>query len=135
MAVSGRVWYGKWNGERVEIVPDATAIDGVNATHYNFAMVVWGWGQLRPPSALNPTNRAFVWDPFKAHSGLEAHDPSTLRDPDGDGVSEPTLCGAPQFPATHRSPDPGVHIDPLGFSRDDPDADGHLTCFQRLADP
>jgi hypothetical protein len=28
-------------------------------------------------------------------------------DPDGDGVSAPTLAGAIQFPATHRAPDPG----------------------------
>ena len=122
-----RVWYGREEGGSVSIVPGASAIDGENTTHYNFEMVVWGWGQLAPPSALNPTNRAFTWDPYAAHSGLEAHDPSTLEDPDGDGVSEPTLAGAIQFPATHRAPDGGQLLDPAGFSLDDPDGDGHMT--------
>jgi len=89
-------------------------------------MIVWGWGQGPGRSALNPTNRAFLWDPFNAHSGLQANDPSTLDDPDGDGVSEPTLAGAIQFPATHRAPDAGNSVDPLGFSTDDPDGDGYL---------
>jgi hypothetical protein len=122
-----RVWYGRETAPGViELAPDATGIDGVSATHFNFEMVVWGWGQRVPASALNPTNRAFFWDPAAAHSNLEAHDPSTTEDPDGDGVSEPTLAGAVQFPATHRAPDPGASLDPLGFSRDDPDGDGHL---------
>jgi hypothetical protein len=123
-----RVWYGRDDGSgHVVIVPGATGVDGVTTTHYNFELVVWGWGQRAPPSALNPTNRAFLWDPWKAHGGLEAHDPSTLTDRDGDGVSLPTLAGALQFPATHRAPDPGLDADPRGFSRDDPDGDGHWT--------
>ncbi|MEO0650305.1 MAG: di-heme oxidoredictase family protein, partial [Planctomycetota bacterium] len=123
-----RIWFGAvGESGAVEIVPDATAIDGVNATHFNFELVVWGWGQRAPEAALNPTNRVFLWDPFLTHSDLDSHDPSTLDDPDGDGVSEPTLAGAIQFPATHRAPDPGNLLDPLGFSRDDPDGDGVLT--------
>jgi hypothetical protein len=123
-----RVWYGKQQpGGAVTIAAGATGIDGTEATHYNFEMVVWGWGQLVPPSALNPTNRAFLWDPYNAHSGLEAYDPSTVNDPDGDGVSEPTVSGAIQFPATHTAPDPGSVLDPNGnFSLDDPDGDGIL---------
>ena len=122
-----RVWYGleQPNGA-IEVAPDATAIDGVQATHFNFEMVVWGWGQRVPVAALNPTNRAFFWDPAAAHSNLEAHDPSTLDDPDGDGVSRPTLAGAVQFPATHRAPDAGASLHALGFSEDDPDGDGVL---------
>jgi hypothetical protein len=119
-----RVWYVDEAGR---LVPGATSVDGVRTHGFNFAMVVWGWGQGVGRSALNPTNRAFLWDPWKTHGGLEAHDPSTLRDPDQDGVSEPTLAGAVQFPATHRAPDIGLNRDPLGFSRDDPDGDGHLT--------
>ncbi len=123
-----RVWYGGETADGgIAIVPGATSVDGVTTTHYNFEMVVWGWGQRAPPSALNPTNRAFLWDPYVTHGGLGAHDPSTLDDPDGDGVSLPTLSGAVQFPATHRAPDAGVTLDPLGFSRDDPDGDGYLT--------
>lgn len=123
-----RVWYGLDDGEgNISIVPGATGIDGETATHYNFNMIVWGWGQNAPPAALNPTNRVFLWDPYLTHSGLDSHDPSTLDDPDGDGVSEPTISGAIQFPATHKAPDAGLVLDGLGFSRDDPDGDGHLT--------
>lgn len=123
-----RVWYGLDDGEgNISIVPEATEIDGTTATHYNFNMIVWGWGQNAPPAALNPTNRVFLWDPYLTHSGLDSHDPSTLDDPDGDGVSVPTLSGAIQFPATHQAPDAGTSLDALGFSLDDPDGDGHLT--------
>ncbi len=123
-----RVWYGLDDGEgNIEIVPGATGIDGVTTTHYNFNMIVWGWGQNAPPAALNPTNRVFLWDPYVTHSGLDSHDPSTLNDPDGDGISEPTLSGAIQFPATHKAPDGGTTLDVLGFSLDDPDGDGYLT--------
>lgn len=119
-----RVWYLDANGH---VVPGATQVDGTATVGYGFEMVVWGWGQGVGRSALNPTNRAFLWDPFKTHSGLDSHDPSTRNDPDGDGVSVPTLAGAVQFPATHKSSDNGNTLDPLGFSRDDPDGDGYLT--------
>jgi len=122
-----RVWYGGDVGGTIQVVPGATEIDGNLTTHYNFAVVIWGWGQRVPPSALNPTNRAFIWDPIKVHSGLESYDPSTTDDPDGDGVSLPTLAGAIQFPATHRAPDEGNVLHPFGFSQDDPDGDGYLT--------
>lgn len=118
-----RVWYLDANGH---VVPNATQVDGVTTFGYNFEMVVWGWGQGTGRSALNPTNRAFLWDPWKAHGGLESHDPSTRNDPDQDGVSAPTLAGAIQFPATHAPKDVGLNVDPLGFSRDDPDQDGYL---------
>lgn len=118
-----RIWFVDAQGRHV---PGASSVDGVTTHGYNFEMVVWGWGQGPGRSALNPTNRAFLWDPFKTHSGLESHDPSTSDDPEGDGVSVPTVPGAIQFPATHRPNDRGVSLDPLGFSRDDPDGDGHL---------
>ncbi len=118
-----RVWYIDANGR---FVPGATQVDGVTTVGYNFEMVVWGAGQGPGRSALNPTNRAFLWDPWKAHGGLESEDPSTLNDPDGDGVSAPTLAGAIQFPATHKPSDGGLTMDPMGFSRDDPDQDGYM---------
>jgi len=133
-----RVWYVDAAGRHV---PGATKVDGVTTFGYNFELVIWGWGQgqttrTRPTetdpttvgrAALNPTNRAFLWDPYKTHGGLDSHDPSTTNDPDGDGVSEPTVSGAIQFPVTHRPSDRGIDLDELGFSRDDPDGDGHLT--------
>lgn len=118
-----RVWYVDASGAPVA---GATSVDGVTTHGFNFEMIVWGWGQGPGRSALNPTNRAFFWDPMIAHSGMESFDPSTTNDPDGDGVSEPTLAGAIQFPVTHRSNDAGLNLDPLGFSRDDPDGDGSL---------
>lgn len=118
-----RVWYVDAGGKPV---PGAQNVDGVTTFGFNFEMMVWGAGQGLGRSALNPTNRVFLWDPFVAHSGLESYDPSTTDDPDGDGVSVPTLAGAIQFPVTHRPNDPGVNLDPAGFSRDDPDGDGHL---------
>jgi hypothetical protein len=118
-----RVWYLDASGH---VVPTATQVDGAATVGYGFEMIVWGWGQGPGRSALNPTNRAFLWDPWKTHGGLESYDPSTTNDPDGDGVSAPTLSGALQFPATHKAKDAGVHLDPLGFSRDDPDQDGYL---------
>ena len=119
-----KVWYVDQNGV---FVPGATEVDGQTTFGYNFEMVVWGWGQGEGRSALNPTNRVFLWDPFLTHSGLDAWDPVTDNDPDGDGVSLPTLSGAIQFPATHSAPDKGNSLDPQkGFSLDDPDGDGSL---------
>jgi len=118
-----RVWYVDGNGQHL---PQASSVDGIAAVGYNFSVVVWGWGQGVGRSALNPTNRAFLWDPLNAHSGLEAFDPSSTEDPDGDGVSLPTQSGAVQFPATHNPPDSGKNVSPLGFSLDDPDGDGIL---------
>lgn len=118
-----RTWYVDQNGVEV---PWAFQVDGVNTFGFNLEMVVWGWGQGNGRTALNPTNRAFLWDPWNAHGGLEAYDPSTLDDPDGDGVSVPTLSGAVQFRATHRAPDQGFQVHPNGYSLDDPDQDGYL---------
>ncbi len=117
------VWYVDKSGKHV---PGATKVDGQKTFGYDFALIVWGWGQGVGRSALNPTNRTFLWDPFKAHTGLESHDPTTMDDPDGNGVSVPSLAGAPQFPVSHKTPDQGNNLDPLGFSRDDGDKDGYL---------
>lgn len=119
-----RVWYVDANGQ---VVPGASGVGDQGTVGFNFEMVVWGWGQGPGRAALNPTNRAFYWDPMTAHSGMDSFDPSTTNDPDGDGVSVPTIAGAIQFPATHRPSDAGAVLDPLGFSTDDPDGDGVLT--------
>ncbi|MCB9898220.1 MAG: hypothetical protein H6825_09475 [Planctomycetes bacterium] len=117
------VWYVDGNGVHV---PGATGVDGVTTFGYDFELVVWGWGQGAGRGALNPTNRAFLWDPFNAHSGLDAYDPTSNSDPDGDGLAAPSLSGAIQFPATHKSPDRGVHLHANGYSLDDPDGDEYL---------
>ena len=117
------VWFVDSSGRPVD---GATEIDGMATVGFNFHMSVWGWGQGLGRSALNPTNRAFYWDPANAHSGMQAFDPSTDNDPDGDGVSEATIAGAVQFPATHVAPDRGLCMDALGFSHDDPDGDTYL---------
>ncbi|MFO1009089.1 MAG: di-heme oxidoredictase family protein [Planctomycetota bacterium] len=118
-----RVWYVDAAGHPVA---NATQVDGVATFGYGFEMIVWGWGHGPGRNAINPTNRAFLWDPWKAHGGLEACDPSTTNDPNGDGVSEPTLAGAIQFPVTHQPADKKLVGDAFGFSRDDPDGDGYL---------
>jgi hypothetical protein len=119
-----RYWYVDASGKEVV---GAYEVDGVTTVGFNFEMVVWGWGQGRGRTALNPTNRAFLWDPWTAHGGLDAHDPSTDLDPNQDGISEPTLSGAIQFPATHKAPDRGFTTHANGFSLDDPDGDGYMT--------
>ena len=119
-----RAWYVDANGKEVV---GAYEVDGVTTVGFNFEMIVWGWGQGRGRHALNPTNRAFLWDPWAAHGGLEACDPSTTNDPDQDGISVPTLSGAIQFPTTHKAPDRGFTSHVNGFSLDDPDGDGYMT--------
>jgi len=118
-----RVWFVDATGSPVT---GASEVDGIATVGFNFHMVVWGWGQGPGRSALNPTNRAFYWDPANAHGGLQSFDPSTTNDPDGDGVSLATIPGAIQFPVTHRAPDDGSAMDALGFSRADPDGDLYM---------
>ena len=118
-----------WGCSGLTYIPGAETYGQYGADRYSFHHTVFGWGQLQPENALNPTTRTFMWDPLNAHSGIEAFDPSTMDDPDLNGVSEPTLAGAIQFPVTHLPPDRGFYMDPLGFSLDDNDEDGHMTEF------
>jgi len=123
-----RPWFVDANGDWVE---GATSVDGVTTFGYNFELVVFGWGQGPGRDALNPTVRFFLIDAFGAHAGLEAHDPTTMDDPDGDGISKPSNAGAIQFPATHQPPDQGVEVGAGlgigGYSLADPDGDGYCT--------
>jgi hypothetical protein len=123
-----RVWYVDGSGVHV---PGATQVDGVTSFGYGFEIIAFGWGQGAGRDALNPTLRAFLVDAFGAHGGLQAHDPSTMDDPDGDGVSKITNAGAIQFPATHPAPDQGVEVGGGGnwggYSLADPDGDGYCT--------
>lgn len=138
-----KCWYvdqdGRW-------VAGAVGVDGVTTYGYNFELMVFGWGQgiereleseatgfdrLVGGGAVNPTLRAFYWDPAVGHSGLQSHDPSTIDDPDENGVSAASLPGAIQFPALHQPPDTGPAVGGgagLGpFSAGDQDNDGFLT--------
>ncbi|MCB9898219.1 MAG: hypothetical protein H6825_09470 [Planctomycetes bacterium] len=124
-----RVWYVDANGQEL---PQVTRVDGLNSVGYNFEFATFGWGQMPAGGehgnfrAINPTLRAFYWDPHNAHAGLQAYDPTTMNDPNLDGISEPSLAGALQFPVTHRPPDLGIFVHPLGYSTTDPDSDGHF---------
>ena len=115
-------WYVDAQGRRLA---NADSLNDRNVAGYNFVMVVWGWGEPEN-AALNPTNRAFYWDPIHAHTGLPAYDPTSLIDEDGDGLSGVTNAGAQQF-MSHRPADRGYSINSLGISMDDPDGDGYVT--------
>lgn len=93
---------------------------------YTFEVQVFGFGHLympfRPP--VSPTLRAFTATPFDIHSGLQACDPTTLDDPDGDGFAKVSNAGAQQC-VTAAGKDRGAARGPTGISRDDPDRDGY----------
>ncbi|MEW6732914.1 MAG: di-heme oxidoredictase family protein [Acidobacteriota bacterium] len=93
---------------------------------YTFEAQSFGFGHLympfRPPV---PTSlRAFIANPFDIHSGLQAFDPTTLNDPDGDGFAQVSNAGALQC-VTAVGKDRGAMRGPTGISRDDPDRDGY----------
>jgi di-heme oxidoreductase (putative peroxidase) len=91
---------------------------------YTFEFQVFGFGhRARVPIAS--TLRAFTSQPWDIHSGLQAHDPTTLVEPNGDGLARVSLAGAPQF-VSGASRDRGLRQGPGGISLDDPDRDGHL---------
>jgi hypothetical protein len=71
------------------------------------------------------TLRAFTSQPWDIHSGLQAHDPTTLAEPKGDGLARVSLAGAPQY-VSGASRDRGLRLGPGGVSLDDPDRDGHV---------
>jgi hypothetical protein len=93
---------------------------------YAFEVQVFGFGHLylpfRPP--VSPTLRAFTAAPFDIHSGLQAFDPTTLDDPDGDGFARVSNAGAMQC-VTAAGKDRGAARGPTGISKDDPDRDGY----------
>ncbi len=93
---------------------------------YTFEVQAFGFGHLhapfRPP--VSTTLRSFIATPFDIHSGLQAYDPTTLLDPDGDGLSQVSNPGALQC-VTAAGKDRGAKRGPTGISLDDPDGDGH----------
>jgi hypothetical protein len=93
---------------------------------YTFEVQCFGFGHLympfRPP--LSTTLRSFITTPFDIHSGLQAYDPTTLNDPDGDGFAQVSNPGALQC-VTAINKDRGAVRGPTGISLDDPDRDGY----------
>jgi cytochrome c peroxidase len=93
---------------------------------YTFEVQCFGFGHLympfRPP--LSTTIRSFIATPFDIHSGLQAFDPTTLNDPDGDGFAQVSNAGALQC-VTAAGKDRGAMRGPTGISKDDPDRDGY----------
>ena len=117
-----RVWFVDSSGLHI---PEATSLDDPGVAGYNFILEVFGWGEKR--FNLNTTNRVFVWDPFAAHGGLDAYDPTTAFDPDGDGWSQVSNAGFQQTPIGHIPPDRGLAVNSVGLSIDDPDGDGYIS--------
>ncbi|HEV8379910.1 MAG TPA: di-heme oxidoredictase family protein [Tepidisphaeraceae bacterium] len=98
--------------------------DGVAG--YTFETQIFGFGHLfapwRPP--VSTTLRSFIATPFDIHMGMQAFDPTTLNDPDGDGFSQYSNAGALQC-LTAAGKDRGARRGPTGISLDDPDRDGY----------
>jgi Di-haem oxidoreductase, putative peroxidase len=117
-----RVWFVDAQGR---VVDGAQSLGAPGVAGYNFMMEVFGWGEAR--FNLNTTNRIFAWDPWAAHGGLEAYDPTTAFDPEHDGFSQVSNAGFQQSWIGHIPPDPGHHVNSVGLSTDDPDGDGSIS--------
>jgi hypothetical protein len=93
---------------------------------YTFEVQCFGFGHLympfRPP--VSTTIRSFIATPFDIHMGLQAFDPTTLNDPDGDGFAQMSNPGCVQC-VTAAQKDRGAMRGPTGISLDDPDRDGY----------
>jgi Di-haem oxidoreductase, putative peroxidase len=105
---------------------DAKDLRSSGVAGYTFETQVFGFGHLplagRPP--VSTTIRSFITTPFDIHSGLQAFDPTTLDDPDGDGFAQVSNPGCLQC-VTAAGKDRGLKRGPTGISLDDPDGDGY----------
>ncbi len=103
-----------------------------NVAGFKFEVQCFGFGHLympfRPP--VSTTIRSFIATPFDIHSGMQAFDPTTLNDPDGDGFSQVSNAGSLQC-VTAAQKDRGAVRGPTGCSLDDPDRDG---CCEELTE-
>jgi hypothetical protein len=99
---------------------------------YTFEVQVFGFGHqnlpFRPP--VSTTLRSFIATPFDIHSGLQACDPTTLDDPDGDGFAQVSNPGCLQC-VTAAGKDRGAVKNRAGLSMDDPDRDG---CCEEISE-
>lgn len=116
-----RVWFVDGGGQ---VLPAAKKLTDPGVMGYNFILEVYGWGEKR--FNLNTTTRIFAWDPWAAHGGLDAYDPTTRLDPDNDGFSQVSNAGFQQSWIGHIPPDAGNTLNAVGLSVDDPDGDGYI---------
>jgi len=117
-----RVWFLDKNGK---ILENATSLSSPGVAGYNFVLDAFGWGEKQ--YGLNPTLRIFVWDPFGAHGGLQAFDPTTFEDPERDGFGQISNSGFAQPWPGHIPDDLGKNRNSVGLSTDDPDGDGVIS--------
>lgn len=113
-------WFVDGKGQRLK---NAKSLHDENVAGYNFSMVVFGWGE--PENGINPTLRAFYWDPIHSHTGMQACDPTSYEDSNRDGLTAISNPGAQQF-ATHQPLDKADRMNAAGISLDDPDGDGYM---------
>jgi hypothetical protein len=107
-------------------IPFARDLRYPGVAGYTIEVQCFGFGHLympfRPP--VSTTLRSFIATPFDIHMGLQAFDPTTLNDPDGDGFAQVSNPGCLQC-VTAAGKDRGSVRGPTGISKDDPDRDGY----------
>lgn len=113
------------DGKRIAV---ASSLRSPGVAGYTVEVQCFGFGHLylpfRPP--VSTTIRSFIAAPFDIHSGLQAHDPTSLNDPDGDGWAQVSNAGCLQCVTAagkDRGSPPGSRSGP---STADPDRDGFL---------
>lgn len=113
------ILYVDGRGKRI---PWARSLKDAGVAGYTFEFQVFGFGH-RARQPIASTLRAFTSQPWDIHSGLQAHDPTTSVEPNGDGLARVSLAGAQQF-ISGAPRDRGQRLGPGGISLDDPDRDG-----------
>jgi hypothetical protein len=115
--------YVDQHGKRI---PAARDLRYPGVAGYKFEVQCFSPGHLympfRPP--VSTTLRSFLTTPFDIHMGLQAFDPTTLTEPNGDGWALVSNAGCLQC-VTAAGKDRGAVRGPTGISLDDPDRDGY----------
>jgi hypothetical protein len=118
--------------ERGKRLAEARDLRSPGVAGYTFEVQCFGFGHLslpqRPP--VSTTLRSFLATPFDIHMGMQAYDPTTLNDPDGDGFAQVSNAGCLQC-VTAAGKDKGKVKGPTGISLDDPDKDG---CCEEISE-
>lgn len=107
-------------------IPYARNLKFPDVAGYTFEVQMFGFGNLYMPFRAPASNtlRAFIATPFDIHSGMQACDPTTHHDPDGDGFAQVSNAGAQQCVTTIGRDRASVR-GKSGISHDDPDRDGY----------